>query len=137
MLNEILENCENDICWHINWYKTRNKKTGSYILERFTEVPSQNLWLAFHAAWYCPSRMGMMGEGVKGFLLNDQNLLSMAKVIYGGSFSGLAAFTWIQSLSWKVHPLSRNVKISCNTRLCVLVQTSTVNRIVLFHVISC
>ena len=42
MLNEILEGCKTDICWYKNWCKTR-KKTGSCILQLFTEVPTQNL----------------------------------------------------------------------------------------------
>ena len=42
--------------------------------QELTEVPSQNLWLAFHAAGYCPLRMGRIGVGVKRFLLKDQNL---------------------------------------------------------------
>ena len=40
---------------------------------------------------------GGMGEwGVKGFLLKDQNLLSMTKVICQGSLSG-----WLLSLEFK------------------------------------
>ena len=60
-------------------------------------------------------RWGEWG-GVKGFLLKDQNLLSMMEVICRGSLSG-----WLlsQSLSRKVHSLSGDVEISCNTRLCV------------------
>ena len=123
MLNEILESCENDICWYKNWCKTRNKKTGSYILQLFTELPSQNV-MAFHATWYCPLRMGRIG-GVVGFLLKDQNMLSMTKVICQGSLSWMTASTWIQNLSSKVHPLSRDVKISCNTKLSVSVHRPT------------
>ena len=33
----------------------------------------------------------------------------------------LSAFTWIQSLCGKVHPLSRDVKVSCNARLFALI----------------
>ena len=99
-LNEILESCENYICWYKNWYKTRNKKNGSCILQFFTEVPSQNLQLIFHAAWYCPLRMGKMGKGLKGFLLKDQNLLSVTKVLCQGSLSGwLLSFKFISKSS--------------------------------------
>ena len=38
------------------------------------------------------------GGGVKGFLLKDQNLLSMTKVICRGFFSG-----WMLSLEFKVY----------------------------------
>ena len=126
MLNEILENCKNNISWYKNWCKTWNKKTVSCILKLFTELTSQNLWLAFHAAWYCPLRMGRIGGvggvvwcGVKGFLLKDKNLLSMTKVICRGSLSG-----WLLSLEFKIYLekfISGDVEISCNTRLCVLV----------------
>ena len=42
----------------------------------------------------------------------------------------LVAFTGNQSLSRKVHPLSKNVKVSCTP------QTNLVNKLILFHVIS-
>ena len=38
------------------------------------------------------------GDGVKGFLLKDQNLLSMTEVICQGSLSG-----WLLSLEFKVN----------------------------------
>ena len=74
MLNEILECCENGISWYKNWCKTRNKKTGSCILWLFTEVPSKNLWLAFHAAWYCPLRMGRMGGSEEVFTKRSKSV---------------------------------------------------------------
>ena len=43
MLFEILESSKNDICRYKNWCKTRNKKSESFILQQFTEVPTQNL----------------------------------------------------------------------------------------------
>ena len=39
MLNEILKNCKNDICWCKSWCKTtRNKRTGSCFLHFFTRI---------------------------------------------------------------------------------------------------
>ena len=142
MFNEILESCKNDLCWCKNWYKTRNKKTGSCILQLFTKAPSQNLWLAFHAAWYCPLRMGSIGgrggsERWRGLYLKIKTCSAWRK-----SFANDPLVTGCFHLNSKFilkssSPVRRCKNFMWYQALCLGTQTSPVNKIVLFHVISC
>ena len=64
---------------------------------------------------------GRVGVVVNGFLLKDQNLLSMTKFICRGSLSG-----WLLSLGFKVYfekfiPCLEMQKFHVITRVCVLV----------------
>ena len=87
--------------------KQEMKELVACIWKHFTEVPSQNL--KYNVKQACifnlilvgiPSTLilSVMNREVKGFLLNNENLLSMMKVICWGSRSG-----WLLSLEFKVY----------------------------------
>ena len=103
MLNEVLKSCKNDTCWYKSWCKTRTKRTGSCI---FTEISSQNLKYNVKQAYIfnlifvgIPSSLilSVKNRGIRGFLLNYQNLISMMKVFCWGSLNG-----WLLSLEFRV-----------------------------------
>ena len=78
MLNEILESCENDICW----YNVKRIKKLVAVSYNFSQK-----YLLKTCGWHS-----------MGFLLKNQNLQSMTKVICRGPLSG-----WLLSLEFKVY----------------------------------
>ena len=143
---------KSDTCWYKNWWKTRNNGTGNCILYLFTEVPSQNL--KYNVKQACifnlimvgiPSSLilyvmkrrggGRGGRGCRVFVINEQSLLSMMKVICWGSLSG-----WLLSLEFKVYlkkfipsPEMQKFHVIPGYNLSWYTEQP---RLVLFHVIS-